>query len=100
DFVEAIVPVLEAAGYAVNTAGTGAEALEKMTNGRVDCLLLDLRLPVLSGPELYARLVDAGRAVPTVLVTGNHSAEEQLRSQSCGAAPTIISTNPGIPAPC
>ncbi len=55
DFVDTIVPILEAAGYAVNIAGTGGEALEMMTQGSVDCLLLDLRLPVLSGAELYCR---------------------------------------------
>jgi two-component system response regulator HydG len=87
DFVDTIVPILEAAGYAVNIAGTGAEALEKMIRGSVDCLLLDLRLPILSGAELYARLVDAGRTVPTVLVTGGRddAAEDaRLRSQTCG----------------
>src|SRR5260370_12098147 len=64
DFVDTIVPILEAAGYAVNIAGTGGEALEMMTQGSVDCLLLDLRLPVLSGAELYARLVDAAPTPP------------------------------------
>ena len=87
DFVDAILPILEGAGYAVNFAATGAEALEKMMHGSVDCLLLDLRLPVLSGAELYAQLVDAGRTVPTVLVTGGRDDAEEdrrLRSQTCG----------------
>ena len=42
-----------------------AEALDKMIRRIPDCLMLDLRLPVLAGPEPYARLLDAGRAVPT-----------------------------------
>ena len=85
NFVASIVPILESAGYAVNIAETGADALEKMTNGSVDCLLLDLRLPVLSGAELYARLVDAGRAVPTILVSGSAGEEDlRLQSQTCG----------------
>jgi len=87
DFVDAIVPILEGAGYAVEVASTGAEALEKMIRDRVDCLLLNPRLPVLSGAELYARLVDAGRTVPTVLMTGGREDAEQdarLRSHTCG----------------
>src|SRR5579863_757664 len=86
DFVATIVPILEGAGYGVEIAATGAEALEKMIREHVDCLLLNLRLPVLSGAELYARLVDAGRAVPTVLITGGSEDAEQdarLRSQAC-----------------
>lgn len=87
EFVGAIVPLLEGAGYEVDTAATGAEVLEKMIIEHVDCLLLNLRLPVLSGAELYARLVEAGRTVPTVLMTGGREDAEEdvrLRSQTCG----------------
>jgi len=87
-FVDAVVPILKAAGYAVDVAATGAEALEKMIAEDVDCLVLDLRLPVLSGAELYARLVKAGRTVPTVLVAGGGGEETeqepQLRAQIHG----------------
>ncbi len=87
DCVSAIVPILEGAGYGVEVAPTGTEALEKMSRERFDCLLLNLRLPVLSGSELYARLVKAGRTLPTVLITGGPDDAEQdarLRSQTCG----------------
>lgn len=87
DFVDGVVPILKGADYDVQVASTGAEALDKILNGDFDCLLLDLRLPVLSGPELYARLVAAGRAVPTVLVTGGREEaqrDERLKSQLSG----------------
>jgi two-component system, NtrC family, response regulator HydG len=87
DFVDSMVPILVGAGYAVDTAATGAETLEKIQFRRVDCLLLDLRLPILSGAELYARLLDAGRTVPTVLMTGGQADSEEevrLRSRTCG----------------
>lgn len=87
DFVAAIVPILEAAGYVVEVAATGAEALDRMLTGQIDCLVLDLHLPVLSGAELYARLVKAGHSVPTVLVTGDgqdDGEDPRLRFQGCG----------------
>jgi len=84
-FIGSVVPVLEAAGYDVEAAATGAEALDKMLGSDVDCLVLDLRLPVLSGAELYARLIRAGRKMPTVLVTGDDPEPDQrLESQSGG----------------
>ena len=86
DFVAGIVPILEGAGYDVEVATTGAEALAKMIREEIDCVLLNLRLPVLSGADLYARLVEAGRTVPIVLMTGGHEDAEQdaqLRSQKC-----------------
>jgi len=87
DFVDSIVPILESARYVVQVAYTGAEALHKIAHEDIDCLLLDLRLPVLSGAELYARLIEAGRAVPTILVTGGREDAEQderLRAQTQG----------------
>jgi CheY-like chemotaxis protein len=87
DFVEGIVPILESAGYTVEVAANGPEALERIVRGEIDCLLLDLRLPVMSGAELHARLVEAGCTVPTILVTGSRDEAEdnpELRSQLCG----------------
>jgi len=87
DCIGTIVPILEAAGYAVEVAATGADALEKMIREQVDCLLLNPRVPILSGADLYARLVEAGRTVPTVLMTGGREdaeQEERLRSLTCG----------------
>jgi DNA-binding NtrC family response regulator len=87
DFVDGIVPILESAGYTVEVAANGPEALERIVRGEIDCLLLDLRLPVMSGAELHARLVEAGCTVPTILVTGSRDEAEdnpELRSQLCG----------------
>jgi two-component system response regulator HydG len=75
-FTSSIIPVLAARGYRVETAGTGEEALHKLTNVAIDCLLLDVRLPVLSGLEVYLRLKEAGRLVPTILITGHAGDDE------------------------
>jgi two-component system, NtrC family, response regulator HydG len=69
-FTDSIMPVLATHGYRIEIASTGEEALRKLSNCRVDCLLLDVRLPVLSGIEVFMRLREAGRLVPTILVTG------------------------------
>jgi len=42
-FTESIMPVLASHGYHVETAGTGEEALQKLSSGEIDCLLLDVR---------------------------------------------------------
>jgi DNA-binding response OmpR family regulator len=87
EFVESVVPILESAGYRVEVATTGADALEKLSRAHADCLLLNLRLPVVSGTDLYAQLVERGRQVPTVLMAGGPQDAEQdalLRSEACG----------------
>jgi two-component system, NtrC family, response regulator HydG len=85
-FTGSIVPLLAAHGYRVETAGNGDEALRKLSAGHVDCLLLDLKMPVLSGLEVYLHLKRAGRLVPTILVTAYPSDPEaqQLRLMTEG----------------
>jgi two-component system response regulator HydG len=76
NFAASIVPLLEGKGYRVEIAATGQEALDKLSRGQVDCLLLDVRMPLLSGLEVYLRMKQAGRIVPTILVTG-HAADDE-----------------------
>lgn len=70
DFSASIEPLLHQNGYAVEIARTGEEALEIAASGAVNCLVLDLHMPVLSGLEVYMRLKEAGQSIPTILVTG------------------------------
>lgn len=70
DFAASVVPLLRQNGYDVKVAKTGEEAFQMAAADSVDCLVLDLHMPVLSGLEVYMRLKEAGRLVPTILVTG------------------------------
>jgi DNA-binding response OmpR family regulator len=81
DFSVSVEPMLRQHGYSVSIARTGQEAFEKGLNKEVDCLLLDLRLPILSGLEVYVRLREAGHAIPTILVTAYADEENQTLQQ-------------------
>jgi CheY-like chemotaxis protein len=65
-------------------AGTGAEALALLQQQRFDCVVLDLRLPDISGFELLAQMRDNPSIadVPVVVFTGKElSAEEDAQLQ-------------------
>ncbi len=70
DFADSIQPVLRGAGYSVVVASDGEDAVAKVARGGVDLLVLDLGLPDLSGLEVYLRLKQMGKLVPTIVVTG------------------------------
>ena len=70
DFAEGIEQILEDAGYAVVIARDGREAVDKAVDGAFDVLVLDLKLPVLSGLEVYLELKKRERTLATILVTG------------------------------
>lgn len=70
EFAASIEPILVQHGYRVKIVTSGREALEKAATDGVDCLILDLKMPVLSGLEVYVKLKEAGRSLPTIFVTG------------------------------
>ena len=67
---------------AITAVGTGAEALEMLARQTFDCMVLDLRLPDISGFDLLEKIRQepAWRDLPIVVFTGKElSAEEELQ---------------------
>jgi len=75
DFVNGLREVLEEHGYRVLVAYNGREAVERVSAGGVDVLVLDLRMPILDGLGVYLELRRRGRVVPTIIATA-FAAEE------------------------
>ena len=63
--------VLEMEGFVTEGFGTAEAFLASGAAARVRCLVLDIRLPGMSGIELQRHLVSAGHAVPAVFVTAH-----------------------------
>src|SRR5438128_450102 len=66
-----IVEALSGAGYSVQTAATGAQALAKLRERAFDAMTLDLLLPDMSGVDLLARIRDGGpnAQLPVIVLT-------------------------------
>jgi len=62
--------LMESNGIAVSTFATAADFIESYRSGAAGCLVLDLRLPGMSGLELQAYLKHRGIEIPIVFVTG------------------------------
>ena len=76
---------------AIDTVGSGGEALAALRDGDYDCAVLDLRLPDMSGFELLDRIqeIPALQELPIVVFTGKDlSAEEDRRLKK--AAKSVI----------
>jgi CheY-like chemotaxis protein len=69
DFVESVKNMLVDNGYNVFVAGNGQEAIKRIRSDGIDILILDLRLPILSGLETYLELKRTSHAIPTLIVT-------------------------------
>ena len=69
DFAEAAEHLLADQGFAVLVARNGAEAIEKVVSSSPDILLLDLRMPVVDGLDVYLELRKRKLLLPTIIVT-------------------------------
>lgn len=61
--------ILEEEGWQVTEASNGKEALEKALEQPLDILVLDNRMPDLTGAEIYQALRQRGLKTPVILVT-------------------------------
>jgi DNA-binding NtrC family response regulator len=78
--------VLSQAGYAVRTCSTGAEALAALAKEPADVILLDLKLPDVSGMTLLERISVERPGSVVIMVTGFASIETAVEAVKKGAA--------------
>lgn len=72
-------------GYAVETAGDGIEALEKIVAERPDVAILDVMMPRLDGLEVCRRLRSTGDDLPILVLTARDSVSERVSGLDAGA---------------
>jgi two-component system KDP operon response regulator KdpE len=77
-------PALNAAGYEVVAAATGAEALKAAATAAPDVVILDLGLPDMDGKEVIARL-RAWSDVPIVILSARDREAEKIAALDLGA---------------
>src|SRR5262245_53511713 len=79
---EVLTEYLSTEGYAVESAGSGVEALTAVRGGRADLVLLDVRMPGLDGIQVLRRIRELRTDIPVIMVTANEDvglAKETLK---------------------
>jgi FixJ family two-component response regulator len=84
-FRTAIRRVLEASGYCVALYDSAEQLLAQLPAGEPGCILLDVRMPGLSGPQLQERLTELGSRVPIVFLTGHGDIPMSVQAIKAGA---------------
>lgn len=77
--------LLEGNGYQVRCFDSAEQFLAAYDTAQVACLILDVRMHGMSGPELQDRLVAEGKALPIVFVTGHGDVPLAVSTMKKGA---------------
>jgi FixJ family two-component response regulator len=88
-FRESMRRLLKSLGYLVEVFSSAADFLASPRLPETTCLISDVQMPVMSGLELHRSLVDAGHAIPTILVTAYPNDEDRVRALKDGAVAYI-----------
>lgn len=85
-FRTAVERRLKLAGYEVATYSSAQDLLERLPGGDgPGCILLDVQIPGLSGPQLQSHLTGLGSTLPIVFVTGYADTATTVRAIKAGA---------------
>jgi RNA polymerase sigma factor (sigma-70 family) len=85
-FRTAIQRLLRASGYAVETYESAEQLLQRLPDGASpSCILLDIRIPGLSGPDLQDQLAALGSHLPIVFLTGHADVPTTVKVMKAGA---------------
>jgi FixJ family two-component response regulator len=87
---DAIRNLLRSVGLKVETFTTAQEFLNAERPAGPCCLVLDVRLPGLSGLDLQRQLVEMNRAVPIVFITGHGDIPMSVKAIKAGAIEFLV----------
>lgn len=77
--------LLETAGHDVETFKSGSQFLQSAELDRMACLVVDQRMPRMTGLELLQELDRRGYPIPSLLITGIHDPEIDAAASRIGA---------------
>src|SRR5262249_6173321 len=89
DSRESLVYLLQTVGLRVRAFSSASEFLLKFDIDQPGCLVCDIRMPEISGLDLFERLIAAGASLPVIFITAYADVPMAVRALKSGAAEFI-----------
>ena len=87
---ESVPGLIEEFGYAARAFSSAEEFLSSGAIDETSCLILDIAMPGMSGPELHLELKRRGEEVPVIFITGQKDEAIRTRVLEQGAAGFLL----------
>lgn len=85
-----LTAVLQEKGYAVDTAGSGNEGIEKTKTSFYNLALVDIRLPDMEGTQVLAKMNETAPEIRKIIITGYPSVQNAVDALNKGAHAYIM----------
>jgi DNA-binding response OmpR family regulator len=72
--------------FAVQAVHTGEEAVEQLSFGEYDAVILDWHLPDAEGVDICKQFREQGGSIPIIMLSGNTSDKERQEGMAAGAS--------------
>lgn len=86
---DSIGMLLDTVGIAHEAFASATDFLERFEDGLTGCLVLDIRMPTLSGLDLQERLIERGGSIPIIFITGHGDVPMAVEAMKRGAVDFI-----------
>ena len=87
---ESLPDLLREFGFAAQVFSSAEEFLSSGCVGETSCLILDIAMPGMSGPELHQELKRRGQEIPTIFITGQRDETIRARMLKQGVAAFLL----------
>ena len=87
---ESLPDLLQQVGYAVQAFASAEEFLASEVGDQTSCLVLDVGLPGMSGPDLQQELIRRGKLIPIVFITAQGDKSLRPRLTAAGAVACLF----------
>ncbi len=81
-----LAELLGSSGYQVRSASSGSQALEMLSGGSFDVVLLDVMMPEMSGLDVLKRYRASGGGAPVIVLSALSGADDAMRAMKLGAS--------------
>jgi FixJ family two-component response regulator len=83
---ESLPDLIKEFGYAARAFSSAEEFLSSGSTDETSCLILDIAMPGMSGPELHQELKRRGEKIPVIFITGQKEEAVRARALEQGAS--------------
>jgi FixJ family two-component response regulator len=87
---ESLPGLIKEFGFAARAFSSAEEFLSSGSVDETSCLILDIAMPGLSGPELHQELKRRGEEIPVIFITGQKDEATRARAFEQGAAGFLL----------